>query len=155
MTRPTLLNYVTTPYGKPGSWAAGYHTGIDYRAPTGTEIFATRGGKVVHSGWGGSYGSAYGNYVVVQTFYNGRRRQCLYAHLSKNIVKPGQRIKAGDVVGLSGETGNTFGAHLHYEERFAPFTYWNHYRPVLPAWQPKNRKWLRTVLRKIGVLKKK
>lgn len=138
MSKPTELNYVTTPFGKKGSWAAGYHTGIDYRAPAGTKIFATRGGKVVHAGYGGSYGSAYGNYVVIQVFYKFRRRQCLYAHLSKPLVKVGQRVKAGQAIGLSGETGNTFGAHLHYEERFKPFTYWNHYNPVLPNWYPKS-----------------
>lgn len=154
MVRPTALNYVTTPYGKPGSWAAGYHTGIDYRAYEGTPIYATRGGKIVHSGTGGTYGSAYGNYVVLQTRYKLRTRQVLYAHLSKNTVKVGQKVKAGDQIGLSGDTGNAFGAHLHYEERLYPFGYWNHYRPVLPAWQPKSRKWLKKILRKIGVLKK-
>lgn len=151
MVRPTALNYVTCEYGKPGSWAAGYHTGIDYRAPTGTEIFATRGGKVVHSGTGGTYGSAYGNYVVVQTVFKMRTRQVLYAHLSKTSVSLGQKIKAGDVIGLSGTSGNTFGAHLHYEERLYPFNYWSHYPPVLPPWQPKNKKWLNKVLQKIGV----
>ena len=154
MVRPTELNYVTTPYGKPGSWAAGYHTGIDYRAYEGTPIYATRGGKIVHSGYGGTYGAAYGNYVVLQTRYRLRRRQVLYAHLSKTSVKVGQKVKAGDKIGLSGETGNAFGAHLHYEERLYPFGYWNHYRPVLPAWQPKNKKRLKKILRKIGVLKK-
>lgn len=155
MTRPTELNYVTTPYGKAGDWAAGYHTGIDYRAPTGTEIFSTRRGKVVHAGPGGTYGAAYGNYVVLETFYKGEMRQVLYAHLSKVLVKEGQRVKTAEVIGLAGETGNAFGAHLHYEERVNPFNYWSHYRPVLPAWQPVLTKVLNAVMRRLGLKKKK
>lgn len=155
MTRPTTLNYVTCEYGVKGDWAAGYHTGIDYRAPVGTPVFATRGGKIVHSGTGGTYGSAYGNYVVLQTRYKFKTRQVLYAHLSRNSVRVGQKVKAGDRLGYAGETGNTFGPHLHYEERVAPFTYWNHYRPVLPAWQPKSKKYLNAILKKIGVKTKK
>lgn len=151
MTRPTELNYVTCPYGKPGSWMAGYHTGIDYRAAVGTEIFATRRGKVVHAGPNSSYGDAYGTCVIIQTFHRGRVRQHLYAHLSKVKVRKGQKVSAGEVVGLGGETGNTFGPHLHYEERTRPFSYWNHYRPILPAWQPKKPKVLQRILKRIGI----
>lgn len=155
MTRPTLLNYVTCAYGVKGDWAAGYHTGIDYRAPVGTPIFATKGGKIIHSGYGGHWGAAYGNYVVLQTRYRFKTRQVLYAHLSKNLVRVGQKVKAGQRIGLAGETGNAFGPHLHYEERVYPFGYWNHYRPVLTSYRPKNKKYLKSVLRRIGVLKKK
>lgn len=153
MVRPTALNYVTCSYGVKGSWAAGYHTGIDYRAPVGTKIFATRGGKVVHAGRGGTYGEAYGIYVVIQTTYRFRTRQVLYAHLSRTNLRKGQKVKVGDVIGLSGETGNTNGPHLHYEERVKPFGYYNHYRPVLPSWQPKNKKYFLAVLKKIGIRK--
>lgn len=154
MTRPTVLNYVTTPYGKKGSWAAGYHTGIDYRAPVGTPIYATRRGKVVHSGYGASgNGAAYGNHVAVHSMHRGRKREHSYNHLSKNVVKAGDRVKAGDLIGYSGETGNTFGAHLHYEERFYPFKYWDHYKPVLPEWEPLRKRILRK-LRRLGVVKK-
>ena len=145
--KPTRLDYVTCPYGKPGDWMAGYHTGIDYRAPEGTAIFATKGAKVVHSGYGGVYGPAYGNYVVLESWYRGRKRQHLYAHLSKSLVKSGQRVKGGDKIGLSGASGNAFGPHLHYEERFTPFTYWNHYKPVLPDYVPLSKK-IRKKLRK-------
>lgn len=155
MTHPTDLNYVTTPFGKSGSWAAGYHTGIDYRAPVGTPIYATRGGVVVHSGSGGKYGSAYGNYVVIQSVYQGVLRQHLYAHLSKTKVRRGSVVRAGHLIGLAGETGNTFGSHLHYEERVFPFGYYNHYRPVLVNWFPRNKKWRETILRKISPKKRK
>lgn len=153
MTQPTKLNYITCHFGEKGSWMAGYHTGVDYRAPVGTKIFATRGGLVVHSGENSSYGDAYGKHVIVETTYRGKKRQILYAHLSKTSVRTGQNIKAGDVVGLSGITGNTNGPHLHYEERFYPFTYWNHYKPVFPDWKPANQRWLGTILKKIGVRK--
>lgn len=129
---------------------AGYHTGIDYRAPTGTKIHATRGGIVVHSGWNGSYGPAYGMHVVVRSIVGGRSVEHLYAHLSAVKVRNGQVIKAGNVVGLSGETGNTFGAHLHYEERYFPYNYWAHREPVFPEWQPKNRSALKKILERIG-----
>lgn len=153
MTRPTALNYVTCEYGVRGDWAAGYHTGIDYRAPTGTSIYATRGGKIVHAGYGGTYGPAYGCYVVLQTFYKFKTRQVLYAHLSSTNLKVGQKVSVGDRIGFSGQTGNAFGPHLHYEERLSPFTYWDHYRPVLPSWQPLNKKYLNSILKKIGVRK--
>lgn len=153
MTRPTELNYVTCEFATPGSWAAGYHTGIDYRAPVGTPIYATRGGKVIHAGWGGTYGPAYGNYVVIRTWDGRRFVQHLYAHLSHSKVKEYQRVSAGDVIGLGGDTGNTNGPHLHYEERTYPFDYWQHRPPKFPAWQPTKAKFLNNILKKIGVRK--
>jgi murein DD-endopeptidase MepM/ murein hydrolase activator NlpD len=151
VTRPTALNYVTCPYAKKGGWMAGYHTGIDYRAPVGTDIYATKGGKVVHSGYGGSYGPSYGSYVVIQSWYKGRFRQHLYAHLSSTKVREGQRVKAGDLIGLSGTTGNTNGPHLHYEERVSPFNYWSHCKPVFPTWTPVSRKIRKRLRKRIGV----
>ncbi len=151
MTRPTLLNYVTCEFGRPGSWAAGYHTGIDYRAPVGTPIFATKKGRVTHAGTGG-YGSAYGIHVIVESTHKGRKVRHLYAHLSKTHVATGTTVKAGDTLGLSGITGNITGPHLHYEERLSPFGYYNHRRPELPAWQPASKR-LNRVLKKIGVRK--
>ena len=155
MTKPTELNYVTTPYGQKGSWMAGYHTGIDYRAAVGTKIFATRRGVVVYAGSGGTYGPAYGNHVVIRSFYKGKLIQHLYAHLSKINVGVGKRVVAGECIGLSGETGNTNGPHLHYEERVYPFNYWSHRRPVLPGWRPKNLRGLKRILRRITPKKKK
>lgn len=149
MTRPTLLNHVTCAFGVKGGWIAGYHTGIDYRAPVGTEVFATRRGKVHHVGWD----NAYGNYVVVQSWHLTKFIRHYYCHLSAFRVHRGERVVGGEVVGLSGNTGNSTGPHLHYEERVSPFGYWNHQRPVLPAWQPKRPKVLARILRRIGVKK--
>lgn len=120
----------TTPYGKPGPWMAGYHTGIDYACPEGTWVRATKGGTVVQVG----YDTSYGNHVVVQSWHKGRRIRHTYAHLSKPLVRVGMRLVAGRPVGLSGDTGNSTGPHVHYEERISPFGYWNHQKPVLPEW---------------------
>lgn len=151
MTRPTQLNYVTCEFGRRGNWAAGYHTGIDYRAAVGTPIFSTRRGKVHHVGWDNSYG----NYVVVRSWHKTRFIRHYYCHLSAFRVGRGKRVKAGTVVGLAGETGNAFGPHLHYEERVYPYGYYNHIRPILTAWRPKRKKILNRILRRVGIKPKK
>lgn len=87
------------------------HRGIDYACPAGTPVVATVTGTVVHAGWGG-YGSAFGIHVVVKT--SGIWH--LYGHLSSEMVRVGQTVKAGQILGRSGATGNVRGAHLHYAE---------------------------------------
>lgn len=127
---------VTTRYGKPGNWAAGYHTGLDYAVPEGTIVRATRRGFVVRQGWDKDYG----NYVVVSSWHKTRRIHHWYCHLSKAVVFPGERVRGGNPIGLSGNTGNSTGPHLHYEERVKPYGYWNHILPVLPNWRPRRKK---------------
>ncbi|MFD5596617.1 transglycosylase family protein [Streptomyces griseorubiginosus] len=103
-----------TPYHKAGSaWSKGYHTGVDFAVPTGTTVKAVAAGKVVASGWGGSFG-----YQVVIRHGDGRYTQ--YAHLSAISVKAGQTVGAGQRIGRSGSTGNSTGPHLHFEVRSAP-----------------------------------
>lgn len=150
MTQPTKLNFVTCPFRKVGGWQAGYHTGIDYRAKVGTNIHATKRGRVVHSGWGG-LGQSYGNHVVIQSYHKGRMIRHLYAHLSVSVVRKGQRVVTGQVIGKSGNTGNSTAAHLHYEERIAPFGYYHHIRPVLPRWRPLRKRAYAQVLRRLGI----
>jgi murein DD-endopeptidase MepM/ murein hydrolase activator NlpD len=102
-------------------WKAGRHTGIDYRAARGTEIKAIADGKVVYCGRGAGWGGAYGLQVIVQ---HGDAR-VIYAHLSSINIK-GLRskiVKEGDLLGLSGATGNAVGPHLHLEARKAPYRY--------------------------------
>src|SRR5688572_6886067 len=115
---------ITTPFGVKGDWAAGYHTGDDYAAPIGTRVEATRGGRVVAAGWN-IWGAAYGKQVIVET--NGIRH--LYAHLSRIRVSAGQRVDRGEKLGEVGQTGNTTGPHLHYEERHSPYGYFDHRKP--------------------------
>ncbi|MGP4047014.1 M23 family metallopeptidase [Streptomyces sp. 2A115] len=105
---------VGTPYKMSGSmWSSGYHTGVDFAAPTGTSLKAVGAGTVVSAGWGG----AYGNQVVLQ-LADGRYAQ--YAHLSSLSVSAGQTVTGGQQVGLSGATGNVTGPHLHFEIRTTP-----------------------------------
>jgi murein DD-endopeptidase MepM/ murein hydrolase activator NlpD len=103
-----------TPYRKAGSaWSKGYHTGVDFPVPTGTSVKAVAAGKVVTSGWGGSFG-----YQVVIRHADGRYTQ--YAHLSAISVKSGQSVGPGQRIGRSGSTGNSSGPHLHFEVRTGP-----------------------------------
>lgn len=127
MSHPIPPYEVTCPFGTPGQWAAGYHTGDDYstRGRTGVPVRATHRGTVV-SGTG-SWGAAYGIHVVVIGPL--RHVQVGYCHLSVSLVSQGQRVKAGQIIGYSGNTGRTTGPHLHYEERRYPFRYSDHRRP--------------------------
>ena len=84
------------------------HTGVDLSAPKGTPVYATADGVV--SGEKG--GSGYGIVVILNHGYS---YQTLYAHLSKKVVKPGQKVKRGQLIGYVGNTGLSFGTHLHYE----------------------------------------
>jgi murein DD-endopeptidase MepM/ murein hydrolase activator NlpD len=86
------------------------HAGIDFRAPTGTEIHATGAGKVVTAAPSGGYG----NMVEIDHGFGLSTR---YGHMSRILVKEGDQIEAGDLLGLSGSTGRSTGPHLHYEVR--------------------------------------
>lgn len=88
-----------------------FHQGMDFTAPTGTEIYATGNGKVTFVGWR----QGYGNTVVVD---HGFGYETLYAHLFKGLVRNGQQVKRGDIIALVGNTGKSTGPHLHYEVHF-------------------------------------
>ncbi|MER6081582.1 transglycosylase family protein [Streptomyces sp. NPDC001833] len=105
---------VGTAYHASGShWSKGYHTGVDFLAPTGTSVKAVEAGQVVTAGWGGSYG-----YQVVIRHADGRYTQ--YGHLSAISVRAGQSVSTGQRIGRSGSTGNATGPHLHFEVRTGP-----------------------------------
>ncbi|MDX2565364.1 transglycosylase family protein [Streptomyces sp. TX20-6-3] len=101
---------VSTKYRQAGSWAAGFHTGIDFAVPIGTSVHAVDRGTVISANWAG----AYGNSIVLQ---HPDGMYTLYAHLSSLSVRPGQGVSAGQEIGLSGSTGNSTGPHLHFESR--------------------------------------
>jgi len=85
------------------------HTGMDFTANVGTEVYATGDGvieELEQSGWG------YGNAIVINHGFGFKTR---YAHLSAFKVKQGQRVKRGELIGLVGNTGKSTGPHLHYE----------------------------------------
>src|SRR5690554_3750114 len=89
-----------------------YHNGIDINLNTGDTVVAAFDGKVRYSKYNKS---GFGNLVVIR-HYNGL--ETFYAHLSELIVVPNQWVKAGDPIGLGGNTGRSYGAHLHFETRF-------------------------------------
>ena len=84
------------------------HTGVDLSAPKGTPVYATADGVVSREKGGSGYG-------IVVILNHGYSYQTLYAHLSKKVVKPGQKVKRGQLIGYVGNTGLSFGTHLHYE----------------------------------------
>jgi murein DD-endopeptidase MepM/ murein hydrolase activator NlpD len=114
---------ISNPFGVPGPYAARHHTGIDYAVPVGTKVVSPRNGRVIHAG----YDNDYGNHVIIEWFTGTKRY--LLAHLSKIEVHSGQKVKRGQEVGRSGNSGNSTGPHLHAEQRHKPFGYWDHEKP--------------------------
>ena len=86
------------------------HAGMDFRATTGTSIRASGAGEIVSAGWNGGYGQ-----MVEIDHGNGLHTR--YAHMSRVLVKTGDKVSAGDIVGKVGSTGRSTGPHLHYEVR--------------------------------------
>jgi len=104
---------ITQPFGPnvdPFTGAAGFHPGIDFGAPTGTPIHAAGDGVIVYAG----LESGYGNYTCIN--HGGGIATC-YAHQSVILVKVGDQVKRGQVIGLVGTTGYSTGPHLHFEVR--------------------------------------
>ena len=100
------------------------HTGIDIPAPIGTPVVAAGSGRVVWAGYGLYQGSEditdpYGLAVAIRHDfgYQGDHVFTVYGHLSQVDVVRGQQVVAGELLGLSGETGNVTGPHLHFEVR--------------------------------------
>ena len=103
----------TSGYGKrraPTKGASTNHRAIDWATPTGTAIWASSGGTVSTAGWQSGYG-----YVVYINHPDGN--QTRYGHLSKILVSAGQKVKQGQKIALSGNTGRSTGPHLHFELR--------------------------------------
>lgn len=96
-----------------------YHNGLDIKVPIGTAVGAAADGIVIACGWAGGYGK-----MIKIQHYNGYTT--LYGHLSKIYVRVGQKVKRGQIIGRSGNTGRTTGPHLH-------FTVWYENKPVNPA----------------------
>ncbi|MCV9880310.1 murein DD-endopeptidase MepM [Brenneria izbisi] len=84
------------------------HKGVDFAMPIGTPVLAVGDGEVLIAKRSG----AAGNYVVIR---HGRQYTTRFMHLNRILVKPGQKVKRGDRIGLSGNTGRSTGPHLHYE----------------------------------------
>ncbi|WP_373316905.1 M23 family metallopeptidase [Streptomyces sulfonofaciens] len=108
-TLPVSSYTLTSRFGDAGSmWSSGYHTGLDFAAPTGTPLKAIHTATVKEAGWSGSYG-----YRTVLELDDGT--ELWYCHQSSISVSVGQKVSTGQVIGRVGATGNVTGPHLHLE----------------------------------------
>lgn len=102
---------ITSPFGlreHPKTMVEEFHSGIDITASAGSPVKATADGIVSFSGWNGGSG----NLVVLE---HGFGYSTFYAHNKMNLVKVGQKVRRGDVIGYIGSTGSATGPHVHYE----------------------------------------
>lgn len=138
---------VTTPYRKESPigrpWSLGYHTGEDHACPDGSLAVSVSWGRVMCvAEWFGTnramhalgpvshWGESYGTHVVIRTATG--LWDVGYCHLSEAVVKPGQSVKPGQVIGRTGHTGGSgkFGPHLHFEVRPANGRFGTDVRPI-------------------------
>jgi murein DD-endopeptidase MepM/ murein hydrolase activator NlpD len=104
---------ISSRFGKrvdPINGKIGFHSGIDFKGDTGDKVAATGNGVVKKT----AYNKGLGNYVVIS---HGHGYETTFAHLSRQLVKKGQKIDRGRTIGLVGNTGRSTGSHLHYEIR--------------------------------------
>jgi len=143
MIRPVAANFRNSglPYYPYGSNGPGndlrVHHGIDISNPIGVEAMAAAPGLVIWADKGHSNEyetiTTYGNTVVIQHdfSYRGQAVYTLYAHLAVILVKEGDRVEAGDVIGLIGNTGQVTGPHVHFEVRIGRDSYFAVQNPDL------------------------
>lgn len=109
---------ITSPFGK-RKIGDGFHDGIDFGAlkqgVDGDKIYSAHDGIVARSYLSTSYGEC----IIINSDDG---YSSIYAHLSQKKVKNGERVKAGQVIGLMGSTGNSTGTHLHFELRNIPYS---------------------------------
>lgn len=113
-----LLNHIITAGWTYNDGSA--HRALDFRAVVGTPVYASESGTVDQvQYWNGKSKTgmqSYGNMLRIRHRpYKGKNLQTRYAHLKTILVKNGQTVNEGDLIGYSGETGNCYGEHLHYE----------------------------------------
>ncbi|MGM9662877.1 MAG: murein hydrolase activator EnvC family protein [Oscillospiraceae bacterium] len=129
----TTSKRISSPFGSrinPVTGRAETHKGVDIAGVGYTsKVLAAKAGTVIIS----QKGSSYGNYVVIS---HGSGNTTLYAHLSQRNVSVGDKVNQGDVIGITGSTGNSTGPHLHFEitengSRIDPLTYLTDY---VKAW---------------------
>jgi murein DD-endopeptidase MepM/ murein hydrolase activator NlpD len=111
---PVLEGRVTSDFGMrlhPILKRFRHHPGVDFAAKTGTPIYAAADGIVKFAGYNGGYG----RYVSIDHLYGFETR---YGHMQQILVRPGQRVKRGDRIGLVGKSGLATAPHLHFEVHF-------------------------------------
>lgn len=85
-----------------------FHAGMDFSAPTGTDVYATGDGVIVKAGWE----TGYGNTIRID---HGFGYETVYAHLHEFNIQTGRKVVRGELIGAVGNTGKSTGPHLHYE----------------------------------------
>jgi murein DD-endopeptidase MepM/ murein hydrolase activator NlpD len=108
---PTMTRTVTSPFGyrkDPINGLPSFHSGIDFGASYGSDVYATADGTVVTVG----KDDAHGNNIIIS---HGQGLKTWYMHMSKTLVEEGDTVVKGQRIGLVGSTGRSTGAHLHYE----------------------------------------
>ncbi|MBD2149121.1 M23 family metallopeptidase [Pseudanabaena sp. FACHB-1277] len=105
---PSIISSIFGERVHPITGQVSFHQGTDLAAPEGTPVVAAFSGRVEVAGWAGGYG-------LMVSITHGDTHETRYAHLSEVLVKSGQEIKQGTVIGLVGSTGMSTGPHLHFE----------------------------------------
>ena len=103
---------ITSAFGRrsdPFNSRPAFHAGIDLKGPIGRKIKATADGIVKISSYDKN---GFGNYVILR---HGNGYETVFGHMQKRLVKKGERVRRGQVVGLMGNTGRSTGAHVHFE----------------------------------------
>lgn len=111
---PTLSGRITSDYGlrkHPILKRTILHKGVDFKARANEPLFSVSEGVVESAGPRGSFGN------VVQIYFPAQKLSGLYAHLNRTSVAAGQKVEAGQKIGLAGSTGRSTGPHLHFEMR--------------------------------------
>ena len=104
------IRWITSMFGgrqSPGGIGSTNHKGVDIGTPMGTPVLAAKSGTVTWASWNGGYG----NCIIIS---HGNGNSTLYGHLSDYNVTTDQQVKQGQVIGYSGNTGNSTGPHLHF-----------------------------------------
>jgi murein DD-endopeptidase MepM/ murein hydrolase activator NlpD len=109
-SRQRVMRFVWPAHGVITQFFWQYHPGIDIAAGFGTQELATATGQVVFAGWG-----SYGIYVEID---HGNGFHSIYGHMSAVLVKTGDTVSQGQLIGLMGATGRATGMHLHFEIRY-------------------------------------
>jgi murein DD-endopeptidase MepM/ murein hydrolase activator NlpD len=112
--RPLTGGFLSSRFGRrmdPFLGEVVHHTGLDYRARMGSPVLSSAEGVVSMARRNGGFGL-----MIEVSHENGFTTR--YAHLSKILVTPGQKVKRGEIIGLVGNTGHSTGSHLHYEVLF-------------------------------------
>lgn len=111
---PMPSGRLTSGYGRridPFKRTLAMHTGIDFAGRIGTKVHSTASGTVIYAGYKGAYGR-----VVDIDHGNGFLTR--YGHLSRVLVRTGQKVSVGEIIGVQGTTGRSTGHHLHYEVHY-------------------------------------